>query len=119
MDTEDYSEIYFSDSDDFQDEQLIGALNQKDRVLICWYCNKPNHVITNCYDKKNGKAPNPNGKWAKNKEAFKNKNKGEKPKPKGVNMIDQDNIEDDTKLVAEPVDELYHEMTDIVNYLPF
>ncbi|MCP4054620.1 MAG: hypothetical protein GY739_16480, partial [Mesoflavibacter sp.] len=67
----DDSEIYFSDSDDFYDDQVIGALNQRDRVLVCWYCNKPNHVISTCFDKQNNRPPHPNGKWAKTRATFK------------------------------------------------
>ncbi|MCP4055424.1 MAG: hypothetical protein GY739_20760, partial [Mesoflavibacter sp.] len=122
----DDSEIYFSDSDDFYDDQVIGALNQKDRVLVCWYCNKPNHVISTCFDKQNNRPPHPNGKWAKTRATFKNKNKegvkGEKPKPKVVNMVDNDERDvdqADNDSVAEPQDDLFHEMTDIINYLPF
>ena len=117
----DGSEIYFSDSDDFEDDKIIGALNQKDRVLVCWYCNKPNHIISTCWDKQNNRPPHPNGKWAKTRASFKNKKegfKGEKPKPKGVNMVEtEEDVDQDSNI--EPGDDLFHEMTDIINYLPF
>ncbi|MCP4055669.1 MAG: hypothetical protein GY739_22035, partial [Mesoflavibacter sp.] len=47
-------------------ETMVAALNNKSKSK-CWYCDKPGHVMADCWSKSSGKPPHPDAKFGKMK----------------------------------------------------
>ena len=64
---------------------VIGALNGQAKIKKCWHCNKNGHIVTDCWEKRDGKPPTPDSRFGKMKTNF----KGSKIVPNNRALPDQ------------------------------
>ena len=70
-----------------QMQNIVAALNKNMSNLSCWWCDKPGHVATECYIKKQGKPPLPHSRFGKKD---KNKTFDQKPANTPTNRVASD-----------------------------
>ena len=98
------------------------------KKLICYFCGRSGHISSECWDKRDGKAPHPEGKHAKDL-AEKNKKKGKEITKKiknprrnnqRINQIEneENQEEEESPEVPNMTDSFILQMNQDFNFLP-